>query len=273
MGKPEEKESLLEVLRHLRLIDDVFMTEVFRNKDCVELLLRIILEKEDLEVETVKTQDTFNNFAGHSVRMDIHASDSKGNAYDIEVQRSNEGAAAKRARYLSGALDASSLPKGSSYKELPDSYVIFITENDVFHAGYPRYHVERMVLETEQKFEDRAHIIYVNAARQDDTPLGRLMHDLYCETPADMHYETLRKQSAYYKETKEGEPSMCEALEKLIAKEKQEASTETSAETTVNHVNSLMRKNHSLEEACDMLDITVEQYLAAKKHLGENVPK
>lgn len=65
---------------------------------------------------------------------------------------------------------------------------------------------------------------------------------------------------------------MCRQLEKLIAREKQEASTETSAETTVNHVNSLMRKN-SLEEACDMLDITVEQYLAAKKHLEENTSK
>lgn len=273
MSKPEEKESLLEVLRHLRLIDDVFMTEVFRNKDCVELLLRIILEKEDLEVETVKTQDTFNNFAGHSIRMDIHASDSKGNAYDIEVQRSNEGAAVERARYLSGALDASSLPKGSSYKELPDSYVIFITENDVFHAGYPRYHVERMVLETEQKFEDRAHIIYVNAAKQDDTPLGRLMHDLYCKVPADMHYETLRKQSAYYKETKEGEPSMCEALEKLIAKNRMDEKAATSATDIVNHVNALTRKKHSLEEACDMLDIAVSEYFAAKKLLEENTPE
>ena len=269
MSKPEEKESLLEVLRHLRLIDDVFMTEVFRNKDCVELLLRIILEKEDLVVETVKTQDTFNNFAGHSIRMDIHASDSKGNAYDIEVQRSNEGAATERARYLSGALDASSLPRGSNYKELPDSYVIFITENDVFHAGYPRYHVERMVLETEQKFEDRAHIIYVNAARQDDTPLGRLMHDLYCEVPADMHYETLRKQSAYYKETKEGEPRMCEALEKLISKEKQEASERASAKTLVNNIMALMSGGHSVEEACRMLHSTVDEYLAAKKLLEE----
>lgn len=66
---------------------------------------------------------------------------------------------------------------------------------------------------------------------------------------------------------------MCRQLEKLIAREKQEASTETSAETTVNHVNSLMRKKFSLEEACDMLDITVEQYLAVKKHLEENTSK
>ena len=269
MSELKENAAYIDVVRHLRPIDDVFMTEVFRNKDCVELLLRIILEKEDLEVKTVKTQDTFNNFAGHGVRMDIHASDSKGNAYDIEVQRSNEGAAMERARYLSGALDALSLPRGNDYRMLPDSYVIFITENDVFHAGYPRYHVERMVLETEQKFEDRAHIIYVNAAKQDDTPLGLLMHDLYCKIPDEMHYEALRDESAYYKETTKGVEHMCKQLENLITEEKKK----TLAESLVDNINLLMGDGRSLEEACSILHSTAEKYLAAKKLLKGNSAK
>ncbi len=41
-------------------------------------------------------------------------------------------------------------------------------------------------------FGDDAHIIYVNAAYQDDTPLGKLMHDFRCVDPDEMNYQILR---------------------------------------------------------------------------------
>ena len=51
---------------------------------------------------------------------------------------------------------------GDRYEQLPETYVIFITENDYFHSGCPLYHVERMIRELARPFEDRAHILYVN---------------------------------------------------------------------------------------------------------------
>ena len=46
----QKHERNLELIRRLRLIDDDFMEKVFEDKACAELLLRIILERDDLTV-------------------------------------------------------------------------------------------------------------------------------------------------------------------------------------------------------------------------------
>lgn len=67
-------------------------------------------------------------------------------------------------------------------------------------------------------FGDGSHIIYVNSSIQDeDTALGRLMHDLHCKNANDMYSEVLAKRVSELKETETEESvSMCDALEKLI---------------------------------------------------------
>lgn len=40
----------------------------------------------------------------------------------------------------------------------------------------PIYHIERVIMETGELFDDKSHIIYVNNEIKDDTPLGMLMH-------------------------------------------------------------------------------------------------
>ena len=67
--------------------------------------------------------------------------------YNIEVQRSDRGASEKRARYNSSLLDANLTDAGDDYDALNETYVIFITENDVLKAGLPIYHVDRTVRE------------------------------------------------------------------------------------------------------------------------------
>lgn len=94
MSKNEQKiEKLrfdkkdLERLARLRLLDDDFMTKVFEDKECAEILLQIILERKDLKVLRVQVQYTVKNLKGRSVRLDILAVDETGKIYDIEVQR------------------------------------------------------------------------------------------------------------------------------------------------------------------------------------------
>ena len=53
---------------------------------------------------------------------------------------------------------------------------------------------------------DEAHIIYVNAKRQDNTELGRLMHDLHCKNTKDMYSKVLADRAYELKETKMGLP-------------------------------------------------------------------
>lgn len=148
-------------------MDDDFMTKVFEDIQCAELLLRIILNDEGIHVLEVHSQRGIKNLQGRSVRLDILAIDSHGRVFNVEVQRSDKGAGAKRARYNSALIDANVTEPGDLYEALNETFVIFITENDVMKAYLPIYHIDRVVKETGKLFKDEAHIIYVNSQIKD----------------------------------------------------------------------------------------------------------
>lgn len=91
---------------------------------------RIILQRNDINVTSVIGQKELENpiVDGRNIRLDILAESSNGKRYNIEVQRSNFGADEKRAQFHSSMVDARMLKEGQDFKELLDSYVIFITE-------------------------------------------------------------------------------------------------------------------------------------------------
>ena len=217
----DKREELLQKIKEFRLLDDDFMSRVFDdNIECTELILRIILDKPDIKVSEVHTQREIKNLSGHSVRLDINALDADDEPIDVEIQRSNKGAGVKRARYNSSMMDANTLVKGGDYDRLPESYVIVITENDVMGANLPVYHADRIVLETGKPLNDGTHIIYVNGAYRDESPIGKLMHDFSCKDPSDMYYRRLAERVRYYKEDTKGVEAMSRIVEDIVEKEK-----------------------------------------------------
>lgn len=205
----------LERIRGFRLMDDDFMSKVFEDKSCAALLLRIILNRDDLTVQEVHGQHDLKNLQGRSVRLDILALDSSNRAYNVEIQRSDRGAGAKRARYNSSLLDANLTHSGDSYGDLNETYIVFITERDILKRGLPIYHIDRVVRETGDIFEDEAHIIYVNSQIKDETALGQLMHDFFCTDATEMYYSTLADRVRYFKEDTKGVANMCRAMEEM----------------------------------------------------------
>lgn len=214
-------------IQRFRLIDDTFFNVCFDNYiEGMQLLLRLFFGRDDLIVRHVVTQQSADNLYGRGVRFDVLAEDSEGKLYDCEVQRANEGAIPRRARYNSSMLDSRELTKGAEFSELPETWVIFITENDIYGAGFPLYHVERIVEELQRPFDDGAHILYVNGANRDDTPLGKLMQDFFCENPAEMHYKELANRADYFKAEAEGVHTMCELMERFGAAKLEEGRLE-----------------------------------------------
>lgn len=205
----------MERIKNLRLIDDNFMTKVFEDKECVEILLKAIIKKNDLKVSSVNIQYDIKNLQGRSVRLDVLAEDKDGKMYNIEIQRNNHGAIPKRARYNSSLLDANITDAGEDYKNLTETYIIFITEGDIFGANKALYHVDRIVKETKKSFGDEAHIIYVNSKIQNNTVLGRLMHDFYCTDAKDIKNRKLAKRVKFFKEDKEGVKIMSNVFEEI----------------------------------------------------------
>lgn len=107
------------------------------------------------------------------------------------------------------------LQKGEDFDKLPETYVIFITENDVIGQGKAVYQVERCIIGTGELFGDGSHILYVNGAYRDETPIGKLMYDFSCTNPEDMNYGILADRARFFKESKEGIAIMCKAMEDM----------------------------------------------------------
>ena len=223
-----KKQKMIARLLEFTLMDDDFMTRFFENdKDCTQFVLQTILNNKKLKVIDTVAQKTVKSLEGRSVRLDVYAKDNKGKPYDIEIQRAEKGAGAKRARYNSALMDADITVPGEEAKNLPESYVIFITENDIFGKGLPLYHINRIVEECNIPFEDESHIIYVNGKYEGNDPIGDLIHDFHCKKADDMKNKLLAERTRYLKENEKGVKHMCKIMEDFAKEERAERDLET----------------------------------------------
>ena len=189
----QKREEYLRRLKELRPIDDDFMRELFRNNlPLAQMVLRIITGIDDLTIISEETQYGLKRLMGvRSICLDVLCKDKLGRLFNIEIQRDDDGADPHRARFNSASIDVENLKKNQKFKELPDTYVIFITEHDIFGEGKAVYRIERINTDTGKPFNDGEHIIYVNGVYEGDSEIGRLMHDFRCSNADDMHYELL----------------------------------------------------------------------------------
>jgi len=247
-----QNSEIKQVIGSLCMMNNRFMNFMLDdNKKAAQVFLRVILGDDKIKVRNVRIQSFIQNIFGHSSQLDILAQDSKGRYFNVEVQRSDEGAPARRARFYSSILDTHFLQPGKLYEELPDTYVIFITENDVLHDNLPLYNIRRRIDENAKCFEDGSHIIYVNSQRRDDTALGKLMQDLYCTEPKNLHYHEFAERMEFLKYSKEGEEKMTDVIEEYAAKKAEvvakEAAKKTAQARNVELAKDLLSEGESIE--------------------------
>ena len=254
----------LQRIARLRLMDDDFMSICFDQcNDVVEFVLRIILKNDSFHVIDVKTQYAIPGL-NRGVRLNVLATDRSGKKINIEIQRFDAGAGVKRARFNSAMIDKDCLKKGSSPDELPETWVIFITERDVRGKGKATYCFDRLDIEDGTPLEDEAHIVYVNGEYRGDDPTGHLMHDFMCSNPDDMTYQPLADRTRYFKEKKEGQEVMCREFEKL----REETYTETmklASNETAKRM--LQKKKYSVEEIADITGLSVAEVKQLEKEI------
>ena len=258
-----KRKETLEAIKKLCLLDDNLMTLAFdRNIEAAELLLNVILGRNDLKVLEAVGQREYKNpmTGGRSIIIDIYAKDRDDKIYDIEVQRASAGADVRRARFHSSMIDTKMLKAGQEFNEIHDSYVIFITASDVMGAGRSLYHIDRVIKETGAYFGDGSHIIYVNGSYKDDSdPVGKLMHDFRCLSSADMFYPILAKQLKYFKETEGGQNIMCQVFEDLAEKRAEKRAEEARIEEKKALARRLIARGKlTIEEIAEDADLPIE---------------
>lgn len=214
-GLEQRYERYKEKIKHFTIMNDIFMRNVLKELSCTEYILQVIMNKKELKVIDQTLQKDYKNLQGRSAILDCVAKDAENNFFNVEIQGENDGASPKRARYHCGLLDMNLLNPANPFDSLPETYVIFITKNDVLGYNRPISHIQRRIKETEDIFQDGQHILYVNSKKQDDTKLGRLMHDLHCKEADEMYSNILASRVHQLKETEEGVNQMCQELEEI----------------------------------------------------------
>ncbi len=215
--REREHQEDLQRLRGFRPIDDDFMRGLFRkNIPLVQMVLRIITGKNDLIITSCETQADMKRVTGaRSICLDAYGSDNSGKKYDLEIQRADHGAEPHRARYHSSVMDIENLDASQEFKELPDTYTIFITEKDFYGKGEPVYLIQNMNMTTGEPFDDGTYILYVNGEYRGDSEIGKLMHDFNCTDADDMNFDLMAERTRYLKENPKGVREMCKAMEDM----------------------------------------------------------
>ena len=217
----QDNRTVEQIVDDMDLFDDDLMSMVFDgNIEATELLLRIILKRDDIKVTSVVGQREFQNpvVGGRGIRLDILAKDNTGKHYDIEVQKQPEGAHVRRARFNSSMMDSRMLKEKQKFSELRDSYMIFITQTDIFGHGIPVYTVSRHFEEIDAPFNDGSYRVYVNGSYKGEDAIGKLMHDFGCKESKDIYYSELAKGVKHFKEEEGGRKIMSEAVERYAEK-------------------------------------------------------
>ncbi len=151
----------------------------------------------------------------HGVRLDVVAELEYEKICNIEIQRSETIDHARRARYYGAMIDCEVLEKGKDYDEMPEVYIFYISETDIWKDGRTLYEVKKALGEGKIDYEDGRHVIYINAEVDDGSEIAKLMQYFKHTDPKDMSQGALSKRVHFLKCEEGGEEIMCAVSERL----------------------------------------------------------
>lgn len=224
------QQEKIEDIKKLRLIDDVFFEAFAENKEAVEEILRVILNDEQLVVLDVITQSSERNLYGRSVRLDALVTLGDGRKCNVEVQRSDNDDHARRVRYNGSMITVKDSNPGDRFEDVVNVIIIYISEFDFLKGGKPIYHVDKIVRETKERFEDGFEEVFVNTAVSDGSRISRLMSCFQRPIVQDDEFPKTSAEFTRLKTTEGGLRSMCKLMEKYTEEARAEGRAEGHAE-------------------------------------------
>nr|WP_314993576.1 Rpn family recombination-promoting nuclease/putative transposase [uncultured Treponema sp.] len=149
----------------LTISDDFMFCKIMEDEGLCRIFLEMLLADKIGKITYLSSQNAIaTNSEAKSIRLDVLVRDEIGKCYDIEMQVANEHNISKRMRFYQGAIDIALLDKGNSYKDLNDSYIVFICLFDPFGYNRAVYTFENMCKEDNRIcLQDGARKIILNA--------------------------------------------------------------------------------------------------------------
>lgn len=164
-----EKEKTYEEPEYgdINLSDFVLFLSVMKDKRAYRNTVSIIMEEPDIKIREVKVEQVVLNQSGkRAIRLDAWAVSEDDRLFNMEMENHSErDSVPKRSRFYQGLLDSPVLKSGRNtrYRELPQTVIIFITQDDIFRRDRAKYTFTERCEEIEDlRLEDGTKKIFLN---------------------------------------------------------------------------------------------------------------
>ena len=288
-----QKKTTFFEKRQINLSDFALFLSVMKIKEAYEDVLGIILDEPDLQLKEVKVEQVILNKSGkRAIRLDAWAQDVRDRQFDMEMQNDAGGDdVRRRSRFYQSMIDTPILKSGKKtrYKNLPSTVIIFITQEDIFGRNLAMYTFsERCEEIPDLSLEDGTSKIFLNMTSKNGRPelisLLQYMKDTTLDNSnVSVKDERILHLDRIVNEVKQSEE--WEAVEMNIFEIGMEHGREVGIEQgkalgleegrrqnlliLVKSVELSMKNFHvSLQEACEGLEIPVEEYEKAKQQIA-----
>ena len=164
-----------EYKRRVKFTDDFFFARLMQNEQLCLRLAETLLKVKIKSIKLHQAQRTLKRERHtHGIRLDAYLED-ENHVIVIEMQTANQRWLFKRIRLYQGLLDTASLPAGSSYMSLKDTYIVFLCTFDPVGLGLPVYTVEQVFAGTGgAKYDDGTCRILYNSLKWEECKDGEI---------------------------------------------------------------------------------------------------
>mgnify|MGYP002512462264 CR=1 FL=1 len=267
----------------INLSDFALFLSVMKVKEAYEDVLSIILDESDLKLKEIKVEQVILNQSGkRAIRLDAWAQDVRDRQFDMEMQNDTGGDdVRRRSRFYQSMIDTPILKSGKKtrYKNLPSTVIIFITQEDIFGKDLAMYtFTERCEEVPDLLLEDGTSKIFLNMASKQGRPeLISLLQYMKCTT-LDNHNVMVKDERIVdldrivneVKQSEEWEAVEMNIFEIGVERGMEQGIVRGNLQTLVKNVELSVKNFHvSLQEACEGLEISVEEYERAKRQIPQ----
>ena len=215
MSLEQFSKATRETAEKLRIIDDALFRLMAVRKGVCQEILRTLLDMPELTVVRVTVQSTVPSLH-RGIILDALCILENGEYVNIEMQKESCNDDIMRTRYHAAALTTAYTPKGTTFADIPQVTILYITEYDALNSHQAITRVKRC-METKEGFvpvQDKEDIFFANTQIKEDTDKSELLQlFLRKDVFEDAKFPKLSEAVKYFKKTEGGRAEVCKIIE------------------------------------------------------------
>ena len=149
----------------LTIADNFIFCKVMENERICRGVLETLLGISVEHIDYLKTENPIENFYdSRGIRLDVYVKDSE-RIFNIEMQTGNYNDMLLRARYYLSSSDVATTKRRTKFKDIRETYILFICKDDPFGEEIPRYTKISKFLETDRlSYDDKSRTVLYNCS-------------------------------------------------------------------------------------------------------------